>query len=410
MPAGAGMHQSPIVDQLWSRRVKRSAASAEPLQRVLTPKRPEDSANSVTYEFSNPEKKWLVEKYRNPMGLVRPGRMFEDLDALAGTIAFEHCNSADSSAEELHIVTASVDRVRYLHRPNLKDDLMLSGQVTWVGRSSMEIGMRATAGWSDQPFMEALFTFVAREKKTGRAVQINPLVTSSPEHIALFKLGEQRDKERKVQRQQAKNSVVGSTLDEDGIRMANALLEEAHPLLSMPLLANPSDVLLSDTQLQNTFLTMPQHRNTAGRIFGGFLMRRAYELARSTAHLFGGRQPIFHELDRVAFKSPVSIGDMVRFDSCILYTSGAVDQNGRATLHTEVRTYVLKPEQKTVVESNIFNFTFGLAENLDGTGPSVLQKDIVLRRVLPATQTQAFRIVEQYLVDLHQAREDDRIA
>lgn len=64
---------------------------------------------------------------------------------------------------------------------------------------------------------------------------------------------------------------------------ANALLEEASHLLTMPTLANKSDILLSDTRLHNALITQPQQRNTAGRIFGGFLMRRAYELAFATA-------------------------------------------------------------------------------------------------------------------------------
>jgi len=190
------------------------------------------------------------------------------------------------------------------------------------------------------------------------------------------------------------------------MRTARDLLDQAQPLLTMPSLANPNDVFLSETKMQNTFLTMPQQRNTAGRIFGGFLMRRAYELARSTAHLFGGRRPIFHELDEVTFKSPVSVGDMVKFEACVLYTSEKMDQEGRATIHTEVVAHVLKPESMEVKLSNTFNFTFGLVQNLDGTGGSVKGEDIELRRVLPATPAEAYRIVERYEADSRQVRED----
>jgi len=68
-----------------------------------------------------------------------------------------------------------------------------------------------------------------------------------------------------------------------GHATAKALLDEANLLLSMPALAARDDILLSATALQNALITQPQQRNTAGRIFGGFLMRRAYELAFSTA-------------------------------------------------------------------------------------------------------------------------------
>jgi acyl-coenzyme A thioesterase 9 len=58
-------------------------------------------------------------------------------------------------------------------------------------------------------------------------------------------------------------------------------------------------VLMDATRLSNTFTSQPQNRNMHGRIFGGFLMRRAYELAFSTAHLFCGSRPRFVQVDRV---------------------------------------------------------------------------------------------------------------
>jgi acyl-CoA hydrolase len=43
-------------------------------------------------------------------------------------------------------------------------------------------------------------------------------------------------------------------------------------------------MLIGETTQRNTFVCQPQQRNTAGRVFGGFLMRRAYELAFATAY------------------------------------------------------------------------------------------------------------------------------
>jgi len=143
------------VDLLWQKRteakkraVQLTAVSGsnkeEKAERVPQPKTAESSATSVVYGFSDPTNSLLVDHYRNPWGFLRVGRLLEDLDALAGTIAFEHCRVDDPLVLDQHLVTASVDRIRYTHRPNLKDDIKLSGQVTWVGRSSMEILMRAS--------------------------------------------------------------------------------------------------------------------------------------------------------------------------------------------------------------------------------------------------------------------------
>ena len=55
-------------------------------------------------------------------------------------------------------------------------------------------------------------------------------------------------------------------------------------------------------------------------IFGGFLMRRGFELAYTSAYLFGGDKPNFLEVDDISFDSPVDVGDLLVFKSRILYT------------------------------------------------------------------------------------------
>ena len=53
------------------------------------------------------------------------GRLIEDLDALAGNIAFRHCRVPGQTPPNL--VTASVDRIQQTHRANLTDDMSISG-------------------------------------------------------------------------------------------------------------------------------------------------------------------------------------------------------------------------------------------------------------------------------------------
>ena len=57
----------------------------------------------------------------------------------------------------------------------------------------------------------------------------------------------------------------------------------------------------------NSFICQPQQRHIHGHIFGGFFMRRAFELAFSTTYAFAGVQPHFLEVDHVDFFKPVSI-------------------------------------------------------------------------------------------------------
>ena len=55
---------------------------------------------TVSYRFQADAA--LREEYQNPWGYLRHGKLFEDVDALAGTIANRHC--ADSN---LHLVSCA---------------------------------------------------------------------------------------------------------------------------------------------------------------------------------------------------------------------------------------------------------------------------------------------------------------
>lgn len=82
------------------------------------------------------------------------------------------------------------------------------------------------------------------------------------------------------------------------------LLAEHRRYKELPALvaASPGAVVPQPaTSLQNTFVCQPQQRNTHGRIFGGFLMRRAYELAFATTYTHAGTRPAFAKVRRAAW-------------------------------------------------------------------------------------------------------------
>lgn len=83
--------------------------------------------------------------------------------------------------------------------------------------------------------------------------------------------------------------------------------EQGRVLSEMPALADRNSILMRDTRLENAIICQPQQRNMHGRIFGGFLMRRAFEIAFSTCYVFGGSRPRFLEVDHVDFRRPVGI-------------------------------------------------------------------------------------------------------
>ncbi len=266
-------------------------------------KHPRESDVGIPYLFS--QDRFLLETYRNPWGEMRFGKILEDLDALAGNIAFNHVVDVEGNDTLPLIVTAGVDRIRVRRRPNIDTDQYLSGKVTWVGSSSMEIRMRITDGGNEDggtEWLEAYFTFVTLHPETKKAINIPSLIPETDEERVYFELGAVKAQARKEAR---RNKVeLGRPLSEQSLKIdarAKRLLEEAGPLLQMPSLADPNTMLISQTVQSNAMVAQPQARNLHDRIFGGFLMRRAFELAFATAYLFGGDKPRFLEVDDISF-------------------------------------------------------------------------------------------------------------
>ncbi|CAM9608254.1 unnamed protein product, partial [Phaeothamnion confervicola] len=144
---------------------------------------------------------------------------------------------------------------------------------------------------------------------------------------------------------------------------------------------------------------MPQQRNTANRIFGGYLVKTAFELGFAAAYTFGGSRPQFQEVDDVSFLQPVDVGNLVRFDACILYTTPAIDDN-LPKAHVEVLARVIRPESIEAKLSNRFNFTFAFPALATGGRQA-------LRRVLPATAEEARRVVVAMQRDTLHELDDD---
>ena len=144
----ASKFKGPIVNQLWDLRLeaKRKAAASGAID-MDRPRPPSESITKINYDFKDDE--FLMERYRNPFGHLRFGKVLEDLDALAGNIAFGHVQDP-----EVNIVTASVDRIRLSGSIDLENNQQLSGKVTYVGTSSMEIRMQCKGDGEDDPWME----------------------------------------------------------------------------------------------------------------------------------------------------------------------------------------------------------------------------------------------------------------
>lgn len=394
-----GKYHSPVTAALWHASSSfaqraRNVSMDSPAQITLQSKTPEENRTSVVYKFSSDTS--LREEYRNPWNLFRIGKLLEDLDALAGTIAVKHCSDSDHTTRPLLLVTASVDKISTKKRLRVDVDLELAGSVTWVGRSSMEIRMEVIQPVrelreKDDVALIANFTFVARDWRTQKAAPVNHLVPQTEEEKQLFAMGAARDAHRKKLRMGNQLSSTSPFAKEYNDRLTQ-ILREGRVLCEMPALGDRNSILMRDTRLENAIICQPQQRNIHGRIFGGFLMRRAFEIAFSTAYVFGGIRPLFLEVDHVDFRRPVDVGDFVRLKSCVLYTETENVEQPR--IHVEVIAHVTQPELKSSEVSNTFYFTFSLDPECQAPGV-----DRTVRRVLPATEEEARTYLARYKAD-----------
>ncbi|KAF4387585.1 hypothetical protein G4B88_003912 [Cannabis sativa] len=386
-----GMFNSPVTNALWEARSSMFEKPGDPTadhlsQSELVAKTPAQSRTSILYKLSSDYA--LKEHYRNPWNEIRIGKLLEDLDALAGTIAFKHCANEDGITRPLILVTASVDKMVMKKPISIDTDLSIVGAVTWVGRSSMEIQLEViqttyeSPDSSDSASLVANFTFVARDSKTGKSAVINQISPETEEEKLLWKEADERNKMRKKKREMKKDL----ELEKQHNERLNALLAEGRVFCDLPALADRNSILMKDTCLENSFICQPQQRNIFGRIFGGFLMRRAVELAFSTTYSFAGVVTHFLEVDHVDFLRPVDVGDFLRLKSCVLYTE--LQNPTKPLINVEVVAHVTRPELRSSEVSNKFYFTFAVR-------PEAVKDGLLVRNVVPATEEEARRVLER---------------
>jgi acyl-CoA hydrolase len=67
----------------------------------------------------------------------------------------------------------------------------------------------------------------------------------------------------------------------------------------------------------------PEQENVPQKIFGGYLIRRAYEVSSICSELVAPDRSIIAAVNRINFFHPVRMGDKLHYTSRVVYTSGS---------------------------------------------------------------------------------------
>jgi len=276
---------------------------------------------------------------------VRFGLLLEVLDKLAEESALAYARRAVPQAR---VVTAAIDDIVLRTPADVTRDLALRARLNWVGKSSMEVGIRIEHPAPDPVHVASCyFTMVARlgEGDAARSVPVAPL-----EYVDDL---ERRRGRRAAERREKRRQRAGAAA-EPPARDEYDLFARLHAAQEAPEFSGQLVGALTADAWERVY---PEQENVPTKVFGGHLVRRAYELAGLQAEAIAPDRPVIVRVNRINFVQPVRIGDRLHFVSRIVYT-------GRTSLCVEVTIERTSRDRITRALCNTCVFTF---VNVDAT-------------------------------------------
>ncbi len=316
----------------------RSKFCNPPVSRVVS-----DSAFEKILPFGTDLK--LRDSYINFFDGLRLGKLLEDLDFIAGRVAYKHTEGLERG---LTIVTAACDRIDLLDELRSNCDLQILASVNWVGRSSIEVGIKVSSKENEKWKRVARAYFIMVALINGKAEPVNKIKPTKKDEFRRFKEGKYRQKERRSIAQtsyliQTPTAEENNLIHDLFLRIKNREIE---------------GVSMKESIRQSTLIMQPQSRNVHNKIFGGFLMKEAYEIAWNISYLFCKKMPNFLSMDHMYFLKPVEIGSILSIQGTVVYTK-------ENKLMVEVVNEVIHPNSGKKQTTNVCYFTFEILENID---------------------------------------------
>lgn len=150
----------------------------------------------TVYESRHETSELMMPEHANNAGHVFGGVILSMMDKTAAICAFRHSRAA--------VVTASIDRVDFREPIHLGDLVVMQASVNYVGRTSMEVGVRVEAEdlltGNRRHTNSCYLTFVAVDRN-GRPIEVPELKPETEDEVRRFAAAEQRRRRRLEERQ-----------------------------------------------------------------------------------------------------------------------------------------------------------------------------------------------------------------
>jgi acyl-CoA hydrolase len=242
---------------------------------------------------------------------VRFGLILEVLDKAAEECALDYVRRTHPQAR---VVTAAIDNIYVRSAADVHRDLVFRARVNFVGRTSLEVGIRVehaeAPGLPPAHIASCYFTMVARST-TGAGAESLVLPAFEPDDALSVRRWERAIARREAYRQQLHQA------QEPPSREEYALLASLHAAQDAPGFGG---LLARDCVTSGWERTYPEHENVPTKIFGGHLIRQAYEQSAICAEQVAPHRPVIVAVNRINFVQPVRMGDKLQFLSRAVYS------------------------------------------------------------------------------------------
>lgn len=271
-------------------------------------------------------------------GNCRFGLLLEELDIMAEQTALNYVRHIHPKAR---VVTAAVDNIVVRNAVDVTRDILFKARINHVGRSSLEIGIRMEhSGAPGTHIASCYFTMVARGGEgDGQSISLSPL-----------------EYKNELEKQRKAKAVAGR---EEYLRQQSLILEppsrKEYEMLGALQKAQEEpgfSGLAAGRLIADSWERMyPEQEYVPQRIFGGYLIRRAYELSGICYELVALDRSIIAAVNRINFFHPVRIGDKLHFTSRVVYTN-------ESFVCVEANIERISRDRTTKALSNTCQFTF----------------------------------------------------
>ncbi|XP_044750790.1 acyl-coenzyme A thioesterase 9, mitochondrial-like isoform X2 [Coccinella septempunctata] len=326
-----------------------------PKQEDLPPRSMQDSFLEGTIPLSSND--ILQEKYITFLGHVRIGRLLEDMDIFAVLVAYKHIYAPtlpDDIASPYTLVTAAVDQIDFtdfVPKPN--EDIKLSGHVSWVGRSSMEVVV-----WLEQmqhgtwhKITRALFLIAARDATCKKAAVVNQLVPCNDYEKQMLESGVSRKNRRRKNMQEHVSKVVPTAEEQQMIHDLYMSTVKEDDLSATSTKFPGGLVAMEKCTISNVIFSHPEDRNLHNTVFGGFIMRNATELAWILGFQYSKYRPYLRSISDISFDTAIAVNSLIQMEAVVNYSHLNFYQ-------IIVFVKVLDPVKGQASKTNTFHFTF----------------------------------------------------